>query len=114
MNTSKVHINNMYIKYTFIQFAILLIRHVFGVVTLLVTIPFAEKHLVSGLGPALGFFMGVTTCLPFFLKFPFFLFALFLETSDLVNHLHLMLFLDFYLRQFLHREELGNRFRHPL
>ena len=38
-NTSKVHINNMYIKYTFVHFVILLIRQVFGVVPLLVTIP---------------------------------------------------------------------------
>ena len=36
------------------------------------------------------------------------------ETSDLVNHQHLMLFLDFYLRRFQHHEELGNCFRHPL
>ena len=33
---------------------------------------FPNKHLVSGLGPALGFFTGVTTWLLFFLKFPFF------------------------------------------
>jgi hypothetical protein len=26
----------------------------------------------------------------------------------------LMFFLDFYLRRFQHREELGNRFCHPL
>ena len=38
----------------------------------------------------------------------------FLETSGLVNHQHLMLFLDFYLRRFQHYEELGNRFRYPL
>ena len=35
MNTSKIHINNMYIKYTFVHIAILLIRQVFGVATLL-------------------------------------------------------------------------------
>ena len=45
MNTSKVHINNMYIKYTFVHFSILLIRLVFGVVLLLVTIPFAVEAL---------------------------------------------------------------------
>ena len=76
--------------------------------------PLQYKHSISGLGPALGFFMGVATCLPFFLKFPFFSFALFLETSGLVNHQHLMLFVNFYLRWFQHREELGNRFPHPL
>ena len=40
--------------------------------------------------------------------------VLLLESSGLVNHQHLMLFLDFYLRRFQHREELGNYFRHPL
>ena len=40
--------------------------------------------------------------------------ALFLETSGLVNHRDLMLFLDFYLRRFQHHEELGNYVRHPL
>ena len=78
MNTSKVHINNMYIKYTFVHFAILLIRQVFW---------------------------GSSSSTDHFL---------FLETSGLVNHQHLMIFLDFHLHQFQHREELGNYFRHPL
>ena len=43
MNTSKVHINNMYIKYTFVHFAILLIRQVSGAVPLLVTSPFVVE-----------------------------------------------------------------------
>ena len=48
------------------------------------------------------------------LEVPFLSLALFLETGGPVNHQHLMLFLDFYLRRFQHREELGNYFRHPL
>ena len=48
------------------------------------------------------------------LDVPFLSLALLFETSGLVNHQHLMLFLDFYLRRFQHREELGNHFRHPL
>ena len=52
--------------------------------------------------------------MPFFLEVPFLSLALLLETSGLVNHQHLMLFLDFYLRRFQYREELGNRFRYPL
>ena len=48
------------------------------------------------------------------LEVPFLSLALLLETSGLVNHQHLMLFLDFYLHRFQHREELGNRFRYPL
>ena len=34
--------------------------------------PLQYNHSVSGFGPALGFFTGVTTCLPFYLKFPSF------------------------------------------
>ena len=41
--------------------------------------PLQCEHSVSGFGPALGFFAGVTTCLSFYLKFPFFPFALFLK-----------------------------------
>ena len=48
------------------------------------------------------------------LEVPLLSFALLLETSRLVNHQHLMLFLDFYLRRFQHHEELKNRFRPPL
>ena len=56
--------------------------------------PLQCKHSVSGYGSALGFFAGVTTCLSFYLKFPFLSLCPFLETSDLVNHQYLMLFLD--------------------
>ena len=45
INTSKVHINNMYIKYTFVHFAILLIRQLFGVVPLPVINPLQYKHI---------------------------------------------------------------------
>ena len=48
-----------------------------------------------------------------FLEVPFLSLAFFLETSGIVNHQHLMLFLDFYLCRFQHREELENRFCHP-
>ena len=37
-----------------------------------------------------------------------------IETSCVLNHQHLMLLLDFYLRRFHHREEPENHFRHPL
>ena len=72
LNTSNVHINNMHIIYTFVHFAILLIHQVLGAVLLPVTISFAVEALSFSRGLALGFFMGVATCLPFFLKFPFF------------------------------------------
>ena len=41
INTSKVHMNNMYIKYTLVYFAILLIHQIFKAFPLLVTISFA-------------------------------------------------------------------------
>ena len=56
MSTSKVHNNNMYIKYTFVYFAILLIYQVFGTVPLRMTIPFAVEALSFRLRSRLGFF----------------------------------------------------------
>ena len=58
MNTSKLHINIMYIKYTFFHFAIILIRQVFGVVPLQVTIPFAVEALSFRLRSRFGFLHG--------------------------------------------------------
>ena len=113
MNTSKIHINNTYNKFTFVHFAILLIRQVFGVVPLLVTIPFVVEALSFRLGSSFGLLHGSGNLLAILLD-PFLSLALFLETSGLFNHQHLMLFLDFYLRQFQHRKELRNHFRHPL
>ena len=104
----------MYIKYTFVHFAILLIRQVFGAVPLLVTIPFAVEALSLRLRSRLGLLHLSSNLLAVLLEVPLLPFALFLETSGLVNHQHLMLFLDFYHRRFQHREELGNHFRHPL
>ena len=114
MKTSKIHINNMYIKYTFVHFAILLIRQVFGAVPLPVTSPFVVEALSFRLGSIFGLVPGSGNLLVILLEVPCLSLALFLETSGLVNHQHLMLFLHFYLRRFQHREELGNRFRQPL
>ena len=114
MNTSKVHIDNMYIKYTFVHFSFLLIRQILGEVPLPVTSPFAVEALSFRLGSSFGILHGSGNLLAILLEVPFLSLALLLETSGLVNHQHLMLFLDFYLRRFQHREELGNRFRHPL
>ena len=98
MNTSKVHINNMYIIYTFVHFAILLIRQVFGVVSLLVTIPFAVEALGFRLSSIFGLLHRSGNLLAILLEVPFLSLSYFLETSGLVNHQHLMLFLDSYLR----------------
>src|SRR3989337_3108867 len=98
MSTSKVHINNMYIKYAFVHIAILLIRQVFRAVPLPVTIPFAVEALSFKLRSSFGFLHGSGNLLAILLEVPFLSLALFLETSGFVNHQHLMLLLDFYLR----------------
>ena len=114
INTSKVHINYLYIKYTLVQFAILLIHQIFRAFPLPVTISFAVEALSFRLWSSFGLLHGSDNLLAILLEVPFLSLCPFLETSGLVNHQHLMLFLDFYLRRFQHHEELGNCFRHPL
>src|SRR5215204_631065 len=94
---SKVHINNMYIKYTF-HFAILLICHILGVILLPVTSPFAVEALSLRLRSRLGLLHLSSNLLAVLLEVPLLPFALFLEINDLVNHQHLILLLDLYLR----------------
>ena len=79
MNTSKVHINNIYIKYTFVHFAILLIPQVFGVVPLPVNIPFAVEALSSRLGSSFGLLHWSSNLLAILLEVPLLPFALFLK-----------------------------------
>ena len=114
INTSKVHINNLYIKYTLVHFAILLIHQIFKAFPLPVTISFAVEALSFRLWSSFRLLHGSDNLLAILLEVPFLSLCPFLETSGLVNHQHLMLFLDFYLRRFQHHEELENRFRHPL
>ena len=83
----------MNIIYTFVHFAILLIRQVFGVVPLLVTIPFAVEALSFRLRSRFGLLHGSGKLPAILLEVPFLSPALLLETSGLVNHQHLMLFL---------------------
>src|SRR6266496_4296046 len=96
---TKVHINNMYIKYTF-HFAILLIRQILGAVPLPLTSPFAVEALSFRLRSRLGLLHLSSNLLAVLLEVPLLPFALFLETSGLVNHQHLMLLFDFYVRSF--------------
>ena len=78
------------------------------------TSPFAVEALSLRLRSRLGLIHLSSNLLPVLLEVPLLSLCPFLETSGLVNHQHLMLFLDFYLRRFQHREELGNLFRYPL
>src|SRR6266511_5148566 len=104
----------MYIKYTFVHFAILLILQILGAVPLLVTSPFAVEALSFRLGSSFGLLPGSGNFLAILLEVPFLSLAIFLETSGLVNHQHLMLLLDFYLLGLKHCKELGNCLVHPL
>ena len=79
INTSKVHINNMYIKYTFVHFAILLIRQILGAVPLLVTSPFAVEALSLRLRSRLGLLHLSSNLLAVLLEVPLLPFALFLK-----------------------------------
>ena len=87
----------MYIKYTF-HFAILLIRQILGAVPLPVTSPFAVEALSFRLRSRLRFLQLSSNWLAFLLEVPLLPLTPFLETSGLVDHQHLMLLLDFYLR----------------
>ena len=78
------------------------------------TISFAVEALSFGFRSGCGLLHGNANLFAILLEVLFLSLALLLETGGLVNHQHMMLFLDFYLRRFQHHEELRNRFRHPL
>ena len=85
MNTSKVHINNLYIKYTLVHFAIFLIHQIFRVFPLLVTITFAVEALSFRLRSSFGLLHRSDDFLAILLKFSLsFPLPFFLETSGLV------------------------------
>ena len=104
----------MYIQYTFVHFAILLIRQSLGLVLFPLMSPLAVEALSLRLRIRFGLLRGSDNLLAILHEVPFLSLCPILETSGLVNHQHLMLSLDFYLRQFQHHEELGNHFCHPL
>ena len=79
MNTSKIHINNMYITYTFVHLVILLIRQILGVVPLPVTSPFAVEALSLRLRSRLGLLHLSSNLLAVLLEVPLLPFALFLK-----------------------------------
>ena len=71
----------MHIKYTFVHFAILLIRQVFWVVPLPVTIPFAVEALSFSLRSSFGLLHGSGNLLAILLEVPFLSLCPLLETS---------------------------------
>src|SRR6266496_2571606 len=82
---SKVHINNLYIKYTFVHFAILLIRQILGAVPLPVTTPFVVEALSFRLRSRLGLLHLSSNLLAVLLEVPLLLFALFLKLVVLLT-----------------------------
>ena len=88
----------MYITYTFVHLAILLISQILGAVPLPVTSPFVVEALSLRLRSILGLLHLSSNLLAVLLEVPLLSFTLFLETGGLVDHQHLMLLLDFYLR----------------
>ena len=83
----------MYIKYTFVHYAILLIRQILGAVLLPVTSPFAAEALSLRLRTRLGLLHLSSNLLAVLLEVPFLPFVPLLKTSGFVYHQHLMLFL---------------------
>ena len=79
MSTSKVHINNMYITYTFVHFAILLIRQILEAVPLPVTSPFTVEALSLRLRTRLGLLHLSSNLLAVLLEVPLLPLALFLK-----------------------------------
>ena len=75
----------MYIKYTFVYFAILLIRQVFGLVPLLVTIPFAVEAPSFRIRSNSGLHYGSDTFLAILLEVPFIPLPFFLKLVVLLT-----------------------------
>ena len=77
----------MYITYTFVHLAILLIRQIFGAVPLPVTNPFAVEALSLMLRTRLGFLHLSSNLLAVLLEVPLLPFALFLKlvVSSTIN-----------------------------
>ena len=77
----------MYIKYTFVHFAILLIRQILGAVPLPVTSPFAVEALSLRLRSRLGLLHLSSNLLAVLLEVPLLPFSLFLKlvVSSIIN-----------------------------
>ena len=103
----------MYIQYTFVHFAILLIHQIVGVVPLPVTSPFAVEALSLRLRTRLGLLHLSSNLLAVLLEVPLLSLCPFLETSGLVNHQHLMFFLISTFVDFSITKSLGITFVIP-
>ena len=97
----------MYIKYTLVHFAILLIHQILGAVPPPVTSSFAVEALSLRLRTRLRLLHLSSNLLAVLLEVPLLSLCPFLETSGLVNHQHLMLFLISTFADFSIAKSLG-------
>ena len=91
----------------------LLIHQIFKAFPLLVTISFAVEALSFRLGSSFGLLHGSGNFLAILLEVAFLSLALSLETSGLVNHQHLMIFLISTFADFSIAKSLGITFVIP-
>src|SRR4051794_22427589 len=115
-STSEIHINNMYIGYTFLlDVAVLQILQVLWAIPLPVTFSLAVKALSIRLRPKLGLLRRRDNFLTSLLEVSLFLrLALLLEFGGLIDQQHLVLFLDLHFCRFQHGEEFWQRLVHVL
>ena len=115
-STSEIHINNMYIGYTFLlDVVVLQIRQVLGAIMLLVTFSLAVKALSIRLRSSLGLLRRRSNFLTTLLEVSLLLrLALFLEIGGLIDHQHLVLFLNLHFSNFQHGEEFRQHLVHAM
>src|SRR4051812_39737768 len=98
-STSEIHINNMYIRYTFLlDVAVLQIRQVLWAIPLLVTFSLAVKALSIRLRSSLGLLRRRGNFLTTLLEVSLLLRLAFLEFGGLIDQQHLVLFLGLHLQ----------------
>src|SRR3954467_8222803 len=115
MTTSEIHINNMYIGYTFLlDVAVLQIRQVLREITFQVTFSLAVKALSIRLRPSLGLLRRCGNFLTTLLEVSLLIRLSFLEFGAITDQQHLMLFLDLHFCRFQHGEEFWQRLVHVL
>src|SRR3954468_4994066 len=100
-STSEIHINNMYIEYTFLlDGAVLQIRQVLRATPLPVTFSLVVKALSIRLRPSLGLLRQRGNFLTALLEVYLFLrLVLLIQFGGLIDHQHLVLFLDLHFRR---------------
>src|SRR3954469_25488190 len=114
-STSEIHINNMYIGYTFLlDVVVLQIRQVIWEIPLPVTLSLAVKALSIRLRSSLGLLRRRSNFLTALLEVSLLLRLAFLEFGGIIDQQHLMLFLDLHFYRFQHGEEFWQHLVHVL